>query len=209
MKKKVQLLLAVDAIINLLLGLLLLLLPAGLLKALGLPPTDTYFYTSILGGVIFGIGIALLLEWLRGGKGVRGLGLAGAIAINLCGGGVLLYWLLFSDLNLPLRPEFVPQGHNEEHIEGWLFCPNYLLLTIYCLQNTVSLSPSLTITKSPSPPFLTLSSKFMIGSIIAIDGIRRFICRNLQTDVSNLRSARCCPRVNQLHPVRLGLSHRR
>jgi hypothetical protein len=32
-----------------------------------------------------------------------GLGLAGAIAINLCGGLVLLGWLIFGNLNLPLR----------------------------------------------------------------------------------------------------------
>ena len=103
MKKKVQLLLAADAIINLLLGLLLLLLPAELLEALGLPATDTFFYTSILGGVIFGIGVALSLERWGEPKNIRGLGLGGAIAINLFGGGVLLFWLLFSDLNLPLR----------------------------------------------------------------------------------------------------------
>jgi len=103
MKKKVQLLLAADAIINLLLGLLLLLFPSGLHEFLGLPPISAYFYTSILGGVIFGIGIALYLEWQGGSKGFRGLGLGGAIAINLCGGGVLLFWLLLGNLNLPLR----------------------------------------------------------------------------------------------------------
>lgn len=103
MKKKVQLLLAADAIINLLLGLLLLLLPAGLLEALGLPPTSTYFYISILGGVIFGIGVALGLELRVGSKDIRGLGLGGAIAINLCGGSVLLFWLVFGNLDLHLR----------------------------------------------------------------------------------------------------------
>ena len=103
MKKKVQLLLAADAIINLLLGLLLLLLPAGLLEFLGLPPTDTFFYTSILGGVIFGIGVALSLERWGTPMGIRGLGLGGAIAINLCGGGTLLFWLIVGNLDLPLH----------------------------------------------------------------------------------------------------------
>jgi hypothetical protein len=103
MKKKVQLLLAADAIINLLLGLLLLLLPVGLLEFLGLPPTDTFFYTSILGGVIFGIGVALSLERWGTPMGIRGLGLGGAIAINLCGGGTLLFWLIVGNLDLPLR----------------------------------------------------------------------------------------------------------
>jgi len=102
MKRNVKLLLAADAVINLILGALLLLFPAGILEYLGLPPTDTYFYSSILGGVIFGIGIALGLErW--GPSDIRGLGLGGAIAINLCGGGILLFWLLFGYLTLPLR----------------------------------------------------------------------------------------------------------
>jgi len=101
MKRNVKLLLAADAVINLILGALLLLFPAGILEYLGLPPTDTYFYSSILGGVIFGIGIALGLErW--GPSDIRGLGLGGAIAINLCGGGILLFWLLFGYLTLPL-----------------------------------------------------------------------------------------------------------
>jgi len=102
MKKSVKFLLAVDAVINLLLGILLLFFPAGILRYFGLPPIDSYFYTSILGGVIFGIGVALFLEWLSGGRNLRGLGLAGAIAINFCGGGTLLYWLLFTELDIPL-----------------------------------------------------------------------------------------------------------
>lgn len=101
MKKKVQYLLAADAGINLILGALLLFFPAGILEYLGLPPTNTYFYSSILGGVIFGIGVALGLEFLRKGRSFRGLGLAGAIAINLCGGGTLLFWLFFGKLEIP------------------------------------------------------------------------------------------------------------
>jgi hypothetical protein len=38
---------------------------------------------------------------------VRGLGLGGAIAINLCGGGVLLLWLASDCLALPLRGRVV------------------------------------------------------------------------------------------------------
>jgi len=102
MIKMVKFLLPLDSVINLILGLLLLLLPAGILDFLGLPSTDTYFYSSILGGVIFGIGIALALEWRRGGAGLSGLGLAGAIAINLCGGGTLLFWLLFGEIEISL-----------------------------------------------------------------------------------------------------------
>ena len=103
MKAKHRVLLAIDALANLALGAILLFFPAGLMDLLGLPKTDTYFYATILGGVIFGIGIALLLELYGARAQVRGLGLGGAIAINLCGGGVLLGWLLFGGLDLPLR----------------------------------------------------------------------------------------------------------
>jgi hypothetical protein len=102
-----KVLLAIDAIVNLLLGGILLLFPAGLLDLLGLPETNTFFYPSILGAVIFGIGIALLVELVGCGVNIRGLGLGGAIAINLCGGGALLVWLLAVPLALPLRGKIV------------------------------------------------------------------------------------------------------
>jgi hypothetical protein len=50
--------------------------------------------------VLFGIGIALLLAWR--GK-AQGLGLDGAIAINLCGAGVLVGWLLIAPQAIPPR----------------------------------------------------------------------------------------------------------
>jgi len=103
MKNKHKLLLEIDAVVNLALGLLLLLFPAGVAKLLGLPQANTYFYTSILGAVIFGIGIALLIELRGAARGVRGLGLGGAIAINWCGAGVLVVWLLVGRFNIPIR----------------------------------------------------------------------------------------------------------
>jgi len=103
MKTKHKVLLAIDGAVNLALGFLLLLFPAGILELFGLPLTDTYFYTSILGAVIFGIGIALLLELAGVGRGIRGLGLGGAIVINFCGAGVLVAWLLFGHLSIPIR----------------------------------------------------------------------------------------------------------
>lgn len=96
-------LLKIDAAINLILGILLLAFPLKLLKALGIPMADLSFYPSILGGVLFGIGLALLIECHRQSNGLSGLGLGGAIAINLCGGFVLAIWLLSGSLNLPLR----------------------------------------------------------------------------------------------------------
>lgn len=107
MKSKQRMLLAIDAAVNLLLGILLLLVPAGMLEFLGLPPTDTYFYTTILGGVLLGIGMALWIESWGAQRGVRGLGLGGAVAINICGAGVLLVWLLLGDLELPFRGQAI------------------------------------------------------------------------------------------------------
>ena len=96
-------LLKADAAINLILGILLVAFPSGLVKALGIPMADPSFYATILGGVLLGIGVALLLECYRISGRFIGLGLGGAIAINLCGGFVLTVWLLSGKLTLPLR----------------------------------------------------------------------------------------------------------
>jgi hypothetical protein len=103
MGAKHKLLLGIDGAINLALGLLLLLFPAGVAGLLGLPQSNTYFYASILGAVIFGIGIALLVELRGATRGVRGLGLGGAIVINWCGAGALAVWLLIGGLDIPNR----------------------------------------------------------------------------------------------------------
>jgi hypothetical protein len=97
---KTPTLLAADAAINLILGALLLVFPKSVVSALGIPTAAPPFYPSILGGVFLGIGIALLIERHRGSGG---LGLAGAVTINLCGGLVLAGWLLFGSLEIPLR----------------------------------------------------------------------------------------------------------
>jgi len=99
MSKK-QLLLVVDGIVNFVLGILLMFFPAQLMDAFNLPKVETFFYVNILGAVLFGIGIALLLENFTGKMGITGLGIGGAIAINICGGGALVYWLLFANLDL-------------------------------------------------------------------------------------------------------------
>ncbi len=64
----------------------------------------------ILGAVLFGIGIALIWEGIRGDGQLVGLGLGGAIAINLSGGLALTGWLLFGDLSLPLRGQLFLWG---------------------------------------------------------------------------------------------------
>ncbi|MGD8404836.1 MAG: hypothetical protein PVJ21_14335 [Anaerolineales bacterium] len=97
---KKNLLLIVDGIVNVALGVLLIFFPAQLTDAFDLPKVETFFYVNILGAVLFGIGIALLLERFASKSGVTGLGIGGAITINLCGSGVLIYWLLFGNLGL-------------------------------------------------------------------------------------------------------------
>jgi hypothetical protein len=93
--------LIVDAAINLILGFLLLIFSPQVVQLLGVPPVEQSFYPNILGGVLFGIGIALLIECFRGSGRLVGLGLGGAIAINLCGGLVLTAWLIFGELSIP------------------------------------------------------------------------------------------------------------
>jgi hypothetical protein len=103
MKKTIKKILFIDGIVNLFLGALLLLFPLGIAPRLGVPIPITYFYPTILGAVIFGIGIALLMDVHDQPHDIRGLGIAGAIAINFCGAGVLTLWLIFAPLGLPLR----------------------------------------------------------------------------------------------------------
>ena len=107
MESKHKALLLIDGIVNLILGLLLILYPVGIVELLGLPPTDTYFYPIILGAVLFGIGIALLIERYGEPRKVRGLGLGGAIAINLSGAGALVIWLVISPFSLPIRGRII------------------------------------------------------------------------------------------------------
>ena len=103
MSPKHKAFLLIDGIVNLILGILLLLFPLGVSEILGVPQPLSNFYPTILGGVIFGIGIALLLEAYGEKRQVRGLGLGGAIAINFCGAGILALWLIFKPLHLPLH----------------------------------------------------------------------------------------------------------
>ena len=84
-----------DAIINLILGILLLTFSQPIVKFLGVPNTDQYFYPNILGG-------ALLIECYRKSDSFIGLGLGGAISINMCGGLILALWLLFGNLTIPI-----------------------------------------------------------------------------------------------------------
>ena len=94
-------LLELDGIGNVLLGLPLLLFPEAVSEFLGLPPIGATLYPAILGAVFVGIGVALLLQRFKPALG--GLGLGGALSINLIFGVVLAGWLFLSGVSLPLR----------------------------------------------------------------------------------------------------------
>lgn len=103
MPKPVSVLLVADAAINFLLGLLLLGFSRPLTRLWGVPHTDVKFYPTLLGAVLFGIGIALMIEAFRKPNSLAGLGQGGAVAINLSGGAVLCFWLLNGAIEFPLR----------------------------------------------------------------------------------------------------------
>lgn len=94
-------LLELDGIGNVLLGLPLLVIPGIVSEFLGLPTMSATFFPAILGAVFVGIGVALLLERFEPALG--GLGLGGALVINLTFGLVLGGWLLSSGASLPAR----------------------------------------------------------------------------------------------------------
>ena len=96
-------LLLIDAVINFILGILLLIFTKPLIDFLGVPYSELHFYPNILGAVLIGIAIALVIEYYRREKALVGLGLGGAVTINLCGGIVLIIWLLSGKLSIPLK----------------------------------------------------------------------------------------------------------
>jgi hypothetical protein len=95
-------LLEIDSAINLLLGVALLGMPQATIAFLGLPAADEIFYVSILGAVLIGIGIALWVE-RKNDERWRGLGLFGALVINLVAGGVVCVWLVIDPFAIPTR----------------------------------------------------------------------------------------------------------
>jgi hypothetical protein len=97
-----------DALINLILGILLIFYSTNLANFFGLPVVKNNFYPNILGSIFIGITIALLIEVRRIGSDLTsGLGLTGALAINLCGGFMLMFWLLSGNLEIPLKGEII------------------------------------------------------------------------------------------------------
>ena len=89
------------------LGVFLVAFPSSIVRALGMPGSEGAFYANILGGVLFGVGVALVIERFRPPLRTVGLGLGGAISINLCGGLVLAVWLASGRLELSTLGAFV------------------------------------------------------------------------------------------------------
>ena len=100
MKNEDRMLLLIDSVVNTVLGLVLLAFPLGSGEILGLPISEKNFYPAILGAVLLGIGIALFIEVKFYDRGKRGLGLDGAIIINIVASVVLIIILIFGQLNI-------------------------------------------------------------------------------------------------------------
>ncbi len=73
---------AIEIALKLSAGLMLLIAPKTLARALGLPPADEAFWPRLLGATLVGLGLASALEahYVPG----KSLGLYGTTAINLC-----------------------------------------------------------------------------------------------------------------------------
>lgn len=93
---RTKVLLLLDAWINVILGGMLLAGPLGSLSWLGLPQPSSFLYSSILGAVLFAIGLALFLE----ARNLGGLSLKAAIIINLCGATALAAWLCLTPFHI-------------------------------------------------------------------------------------------------------------
>jgi uncharacterized membrane-anchored protein len=102
MKKEDKILLVIDSAVNIVIGIILLCFPLGIGDYLRLPNSDNNFYPTLLGALIFGIGIALFIEYKYSDNGKRGLGIEGAIIINLIASSVLIIFLVFGNLNISL-----------------------------------------------------------------------------------------------------------
>ena len=97
--------LIIDAIINFVLGIVLIVYPIQLIRFLGIPEAMSPFYPSLLGAVLCGIALALVIEYYRSPTGLVGLGLGGAVVINICGAFILIVMMVRHAVHMPL------QGH--------------------------------------------------------------------------------------------------
>lgn len=102
MKKEDKILLVIDSMVNIVIGIILLCFPLGIGDYLELPKSNNNFFPTILGAIILGIGIALFIEYKYFEKTKRGLGIEGAIIINIIASSALIIFLVFGNLNISL-----------------------------------------------------------------------------------------------------------
>jgi hypothetical protein len=102
--------LILDAIIKLLLGFTLVIFPRELFWLAGLPVETPPFYAILLGGILVGTGIAQTYEYFRAAGDIAGLGLVGAIIINLFGGLTLAVTLRYGGLEVPFPGSYILGG---------------------------------------------------------------------------------------------------
>jgi hypothetical protein len=96
--------LIVDAVIDGLLGITLLLFSPEVWELTGIPGAYSRFYPNLLGAVLLGISISLVIEARRKEKNTSpGLGFRGSLAINFSAGLILSLWLFFGHLPIPFK----------------------------------------------------------------------------------------------------------
>lgn len=95
-----QQLLWIECLLKLGVGIALMVSPRILARILGLPPAENPFWPRVLGGLLVGIAAAAFIEVKF--KAGSGLGLGGAIAINLAGVSILVSLLILGQAG-PLR----------------------------------------------------------------------------------------------------------
>lgn len=95
--------LIIDAIINFILGIVLIVYPIQFIRFLGIPEAMSPFYPSLLGAVLCGIALALVIEYYRLPTGLVGLGLGGAVVINICGACILIVMMVRHLVHMPLQ----------------------------------------------------------------------------------------------------------
>lgn len=98
-----HLVLIIDAIINFVLGIFLIIYPIQLIRFLGIPEAISPFYPSVLGAVLCGIALALVIEYYRSPAGLVGLGLGGAVVINICGAFILIVMMVRHAVHMPFQ----------------------------------------------------------------------------------------------------------
>lgn len=99
---KESVLLTIDGAVDLILGALLLVFPQGLVNTLGLPRPASPFYPAILGGVLVGIGLALVAQQLLA-RPIATRGIEIPIVTNISGAAALIAVLIVGQVSMGIQ----------------------------------------------------------------------------------------------------------